>query len=158
MEIRIDDLTGQAIQNLLQVHLDAMHAYSPPESVHALDLAALRHPSITFWTAWEGDALLGCCALKQLEPGHAELKSMRTASGHLRKGVARSMLRHIESAAWDKGIQRISLETGSHAPFAAARKLYASEGFVSCGPFADYALDPYSTFMTKLLSNEAPLR
>ena len=158
MEIRTDDLTGQAIQNLLQVHLDAMHAFSPPESVHALDLAALRHPSITFWTAWEGDALLGCGALKQLEPGHGELKSMRTASGHLRQGVGRSMLRHIESAAWDKGIQRISLETGSHAPFAAAQKLYASEGFVSCGPFADYALDPYSTFMTKLLSKESPLR
>ena len=152
MDIRIDDLQGQAIKDLLQVHLDAMHTHSPPESVHALDLDALRHPSITFWTAWEGEALLGCGALKQLSPDHGELKSMRTAGGHLRKGVGRALLRHIETAARTKGMQRISLETGSHTPFAAAQKLYASEGFTPCGPFAEYAPDPYSLFMTKLLT------
>lgn len=151
MDIRIDDLRGAAIAALLQVHLDAMHQHSPPESVHALDLDALRHPSITFWTAYEGDELMGCGALKQLTATHAELKSMRTASGHVRKGVARALLRHIENAARAKGIRQISLETGSHAPFAAAQKLYRSEGFVECGPFADYALDPYSLFMTKTL-------
>jgi putative acetyltransferase len=152
VEIRIDDLRGAAIAALLQVHLDAMYEHSPPESVHALDLAALRHPSITFWCAWDGEDLMGCGALKQLTATHAELKSMRTASAHVRKGVARTLLRHIELAARAKGIQRISLETGPHAPFAAAQKLYASEGFVECGPFADYVLDPYSLFMTKPLA------
>ena len=152
MDIRIDDLQGSAVQALLQTHLDAMYEQSPPESVHALDLAALRHPSITFWTAWEGDALLGCGALKQHSADHGELKSMRTASAHLRKGVARVILRHIESAARANGIQRISLETGPHAPFVAAQKLYTSEGFVECEPFADYVLDPYSLFMTKALA------
>ena len=151
MDIRIDDLQGSAIQALLQVHLDAMYEHSPPESVHALDLAALRHPAITFWTAWDGEELLGCGALKQHSAEHGELKSMRTASAHVRKGVAKAILRHIESAARAKGIQRISLETGPHAPFAAAQKLYASEGFVECGPFADYVLDPYSMFMSKTL-------
>lgn len=159
MDIRIDDLQGSAIQALLQVHLDAMYEHSPPESVHALDLEALRHPSITFWTAWDGDELLGCGALKQHNADHAELKSMRTASSHVRKGVARAILRHIESAARAKGIQRISLETGTPAPFVAAQHLYASEGFVECGPFADYVLDPYSLFMTKALTEEStPLR
>lgn len=152
MDIRIDDLQGQAIKDLLEVHLDAMHTHSPPESVHALDLDALRHPSITFWIAWEGEVLLGCGALKQLSPDHGELKSMRTADGHLRKGVGRALLRHIETAARTKGMQRISLETGSHTPFAAAQKLYASDGFTPCGPFAEYAPDPYSLFMTKLLT------
>jgi putative acetyltransferase len=151
MEIRLDDLQGHAIKALLQAHLDAMYEYSPPESVHALDLDALRHPSISFWCAWDGDELLGCGALKQHSAEHAELKSMRTVSAHLRKGVARAILRHIESAARAKGIQRVSLETGSNAPFAAAQKLYASEGFVECEPFADYVLDPYSLFMTKVL-------
>ncbi len=151
MDIRIDDLQGSAIQALVQVHLDAMYEHSPPESVHALDLDALRHPSITFWTAWDGEELLGCGALKQHSAEHGELKSMRTASAHVRKGVAKAILRHIESAARAKGIQRISLETGPHAPFAAAQKLYASEGFVECGPFADYVLDPYSMFMSKTL-------
>ena len=152
MDIRIDDLQGAAIAALLQVHLDAMHQHSPPESVHALDLDALRHPSITFWTAWDGDALMGCGALKTHSTTHAELKSMRTAAGHERKGVARALLRHMEAAARARGVQRISLETGPHTPFLAAQKLYASEGFVECGPFADYVLDPYSMFMTKALT------
>ena len=151
MDIRIDDLQGSAIAALLQVHLDAMHEHSPPESVHALDLAALRHPSIAFWTAWDGGDLMGCGALKQLTATHAELKSMRTAAAHVRKGVARALLRHIETAARAQNFQRISLETGPHAPFKAAQQLYASEGFVECGPFANYVLDPYSLFMTKAL-------
>jgi putative acetyltransferase len=151
MYIRVDDLQGAAIAHLLQVHLDAMHQYSPPESVHALDLDALRHPSTTFWTAWNNDELMGCGALKMLGGTHAELKSMRTAESHVRKGVARALLRHIEAAARAKGIRQLSLETGPHAPFAAAQNLYRSEGFVECGPFASYTLDPYSMFMTKSL-------
>ena len=156
MDIRIDDLQGEAIKALLQEHMDDMHASSPPESVHALDLAALRHPDITFWTAWDGDELMGCGALKQHSLEHAELKSMRTARTHLRKGAARTMLRHILAAARAKGFQRISLETGTPAPFVAAQKLYASEGFVACGPFASYVLDPYSVFMTKALTADEP--
>ena len=158
VDIRVDNLQGEAIKALLQLHLDAMHQHSPPESVHALDINALRHPSITFWTAWAHGELLGCGALKRLNSGHGELKSMRTAVAHLRKGVARALLRHIESAARAEGMERLSLETGSTAPFEAALRLYASEGFVTCGPFADYALDPFSVFMTKLLTDQAPPR
>jgi putative acetyltransferase len=152
MEIRIDDLQGAAVAALLQTHLDAMHQHSPPESVHALDMNALRQPAITFWTAWDGDDLMGCAALKTLSSDHAELKSMRTAATHVRKGVGRALLRHIEAAARSEGMRRISLETGPHAPFLPAQRLYASEGFAVCGPFADYLLDPYSLFMTKALT------
>lgn len=151
MDIRVDDLQGDAIKDLLRLHLDAMHQHSPPESVHALDVEALRHPSITFWTAYAHGELLGCGALKRLSPDHGELKSMRTADAHLRKGVARALLRHIESAARAEGMGRLSLETGSTAPFAAALRLYACEGSVECGPFGDYGLDPFSIFMTKSL-------
>jgi len=156
VEIRVDDLQSEAIKALLQLHLDAMHQHSPPESVHALDLEALRHPYITFWTAYAHGELLGCGALKRLSPEHGELKSMRTADAHQRKGVARALLRHIESVARAEGMGRLSLETGSTAPFSAALRLYASEDFVTCGPFADYALDPFSVFMTKLLADQAP--
>jgi putative acetyltransferase len=152
VEIRIDDLQSKSIKDLLQAHLHAMYGHSPPESVHALDLVALRHPSITFWTAWDSDQLLGCGALKQLSADRGELKSMRTADAHLRKGVARALLRHILSVARTKGIQRISLETGTAAPFVPAQRLYAREGFVECAPFADYVLDPFSLFMTKVLA------
>ena len=154
--IRVDDLQGEAIKALLQLHLDAMYQHSPPESVHALDVEALRHPSITFWTAYAHGELLGCGAIKRLSPDHGELKSMRTAVAHLRKGVARALLRHIESAARAEGMGRLSLETGSTAPFAAALRLYASEGFVTCGPFAGYELDPFSVFMTKQLKDQIP--
>ena len=154
VEIRVDDLQGEAIKALLQLHLDAMHQHSPPESVHALDVESLRHPSITFWTACAHGELLGCGALKRLNPDHGEIKSMRTADAHLRKGFARALLRDIESAARAEGMGRLSLETGSTAPFAAALRLYASEGFVTCGPFADYALDPFSVYMTKLLADQ----
>lgn len=151
MEIRQDDLNGLEIQALLREHLRNMFLHSPPESVHALDLEALRRPEITFWTAWDGAQLLGCGALKELDPGYAEIKSMRTVSTHLRRGVARRMLEHILAEAGRRGYRRISLETGSVAAFEPARRLYAGFGFEVCGPFADYAEDPYSVFMTRTL-------
>ncbi len=151
MDIRIDDLSAAEIRALLQEHLDSMKLYSPPESIHALDLAALRQPQITFWTAWEKDELFGCGALKELDPRHGEIKSMRTAAAHLRQGVAAALLNHILGEARQRGYRRLSLETGSHPAFAPARSLYASFGFIPCGPFADYRLDPYSVFMTREL-------
>ncbi|HZS44675.1 MAG TPA: GNAT family N-acetyltransferase [Blastocatellia bacterium] len=151
MEIKIDDLTGPEIQKLLQEHLQSMFLYSPPESVHALGLEGLRKPDITFWSAWENGELLGCGALKELDPRHGEIKSMRTASAHLRKGVASNLLNHIIEEAQRRKYSRLSLETGSGEAFEPARKLYLSFGFNYCGPFADYVEDPYSVFMMKEL-------
>lgn len=151
MEIRQDNLDGPEIQALLREHLRNMFLHSPPGSVHALDIEALRRPEMTFWTAWDGAELLGCGALKELDPGHAEIKSMRTVSKHLRKGVARGMLSHILADAGRRGYRRISLETGSVAAFEPARRLYAGFGFEICGAFADYVEDPYSVFMTRTL-------
>ena len=149
MNIKIDDLEGSEIYELLQVHLRSMALHSPPESVHALDIEALRKPEITFWTVWEGGELLGCGALKELDPRHAEIKSMRTSSAHLRKGVAKNLLKHILEEAKRRGYSRVSLETGSMEAFEPARKLYAGFGFTYCGPFADYVEDPYSVFMAR---------
>jgi len=151
MNIKIDDLTGPEIFALLQEHLHSMTLHSPPESIHALDLEKLRKPEITFWTAWEGAELLGCGALKELNSRHAEIKSMRTATPHLRKGVAAKMLAHILAEAARRGYKRVSLETGSADAFIPARTMYARFGFVECGPFEGYVEDPYSVFMTKVL-------
>ena len=151
MKIQIDDLSGSAIHELLREHLRNMALHSPPESVHALDIEALRQPEITFWTVWESDELLGCGALKELDAHHAEIKSMRTASAHLRKGVAKNLLMHMVEEARRRGYSRLSLETGSGEAFEPARKLYAGFGFNYCEPFADYVEDPYSVFMTKEL-------
>jgi putative acetyltransferase len=151
MHIRLDDLQGPEIHALLEEHLRGMYALSPPESVHALDLDALRQPHIHFWTAWDGQDLQGCGALKALDAQHAEIKSMRTATQHLRKGVARALLAHMLDQARQMAYQRLSLETGPLATFGAAHQLYEDFGFQECGPFADYALDPHSVFMTRLL-------
>lgn len=146
--IREDDLTGSAIAGLLQAHLDFTAAQSPPESVHALDLEALRAPDITFWSAWDGGTLLGCVAVKELGVGHGEVKSMHTAEVARGRGVARKLMEHLLGEARRRGYGRLSLETGSMESFTAARRLYERFGFVTCEPFGDYVLDPYSEFMT----------
>ena len=151
LEVRLDDLSGPEIRALLEEHLLSMLALSPPESVHALDLDALRKPGITFWTAWSGHDLLGCGALKELDPAHGEIKSMRTSMAYRRTGVARALLGHIIAEARARSYARLSLETGSMQAFEPAQKLYSSFGFVSCPPFAGYVEDPNSVFMTRAL-------
>jgi putative acetyltransferase len=152
MQIRRDDLTGPEIRALLEEHLRNMHELSPPESVHALDLDKLRRPDITFWTAWsDAGELLGCGALRELTPRHGEIKSMRTPHALRRRGAGRALLEHIVAEARRRSYERLSLETGSNAPFAAAQKLYESAGFRNCPPFGDYVEDPHSVFMTRLL-------
>jgi len=148
MHIRVDDLRGTEVIALLQEHLDDMYATSPPESVHALDVEQLRHPSITFWTIWDGDVLAGSIALKVLSATHGEIKSMRTPRMARGKGAAKALLAHLLSEARSRGYTRVSLETGSQDFFAPARTLYVQSGFSQCGPFEGYALDPHSVFMT----------
>jgi putative acetyltransferase len=151
MDIQLDDPARPAVAALLREHLADMALHSPPESIHALDVEALRVPSITFWTASEGDTLLGCAALSALDAQHGEVKSMRTATAHRRKAVAATLLGHLLLTARQRGYTRLSLETGSMAAFAPARALYERHGFSYCGPFGRYQLDPHSVFMTRLL-------
>ena len=148
LSIREDDLAGPEIAALLQTHLDHQMAISPPESVHALDLDALRVPDVTVWTVWQDGALLGCGALKQLDPAHGEIKSMHTAAAHRGKGVAAHLLTHILEEATRRGYRRLSLETGTAEAFAAALALYDRFGFRECPPFADYREDPHSAFLS----------
>jgi len=151
VEIRIDDLTGSRIAEFLREHLENMAENSPLESMHALSLEELRKPEITFWSVWSDTELLGCGALKELDPQHGEIKSMRTASIHRRRGVAAKLLERILEEAKRRNYKRVSLETGSMDAFAPAHNLYARFGFKECGPFADYTEDPNSLFMTKEL-------
>ncbi|MEG3845712.1 GNAT family N-acetyltransferase [Microcoleus sp. herbarium19] len=152
LQIREDDLTGRKIADFLGEHLENMKEITPPESIHALDLEALRSPDITFWTAWEADELLGCGALKELDSRTGEVKSMRTAQAHRRKGIASKMLEHIIKEADRRAYDCLNLETGALPEFAPARALYTRHGFKYRGPFAEYIDDPNSVFMTKKLA------
>lgn len=147
MDIKEDDLTGPEILDLLNEHLRNMHEWSPPESVHALDVSRLKSPGITFWTVWQDGLLMGCGALKAMGSTQGEVKSMRTPTARRGQGAGRRMLEHIVGVARDRGYESLSLETGSQPGFEAARTLYSSFGFEVCGPFGDYVEDPNSVFM-----------
>lgn len=148
MKIINDDLCSPEVIALLEEHLQHMIAITPQGSVHALDLDALKSPRVKFWSVWEGASLLGCGALKKLDPYHAEIKSMRTANAYQGKGIASHLLQFILDEAKRGNYQRVSLETGSFDAFMPARKLYEKFGFSYCEPFADYVQDSNSVFMT----------
>ncbi len=152
MHIETDDLTRPQIHALLQEHLAHMYELSPPENVFALDLRKLRQPDISFFSVWEAGVLLGCGALKELSPIEGELKSMRTPKALRRRGAGSAVLDHIVALARQRNYQLLSLETGSHPDFRPAQQLYASRGFVPCGPFGNYQEDPHSVFMQLRLS------
>jgi len=146
-EIKVDDLSGPEIAALLSEHLTSLGQVSPPGSMHALNLERLRRPEVTFWSVWQGSQLVGCGALKELTREHGEVKSMRTAKAHLRKGVAAAVLQQIISEARRRRYRKLSLETGAMDYFKPAHQLYEKFGFRRCGPFQGYVEDPNSVFM-----------
>jgi len=146
MIISTGHLDDPAVSDLLRLHLAAMHVHSPPGTVHALDLSRLKHPQVSFFTAWEGAELFGCGALRELSPVHGEIKSMRTAPQHVRKGVAAALLQHMIGVAKQRGYRTISLETGSGEAFEAAIALYGRFGFVRGEAFGEYAASGFNQF------------
>lgn len=149
--IIVDDLSGAPVRALLETHFAGMLANSPADSCHFLDLDGLNGPDVTFWSIHCDDDLAGCGALKMLDERHGEIKSMRTAEGHLRQGAAARMLEHIMAEARQRNLARLSLETGSGEAFDPAINLYRRFGFVDCAPFGEYRGDPFSRFMTRLV-------
>jgi putative acetyltransferase len=151
MQVREEARAGQEIAQLLQQHLEAMQETTPPGSVHALDFEGLQSADMTFWSVWDGDEILGCGALKKIDAGSGEIKSMRTAAEHRRKGVGAAILDRIIEEAIRRDYDRLYLETGSQTEFAPARALYERDGFRYCRPFTCYVDDPNSVFMVKAL-------
>ncbi|NBE98238.1 GNAT family N-acetyltransferase [Nonomuraea sp. KC401] len=151
MKIVVDDLSSPEIATFLDEHVQQMRSITPLESKHALDLDGLREPGVTFWSVMDGDTIVGCGAIKRLDSGHAEVKSMRTSRARRQSGIASLLLEHIIAESRRMGFTRLSLETGSAAFFLPARRLYEKFGFAYCEPFAGYQPDPHSAFMTRTL-------
>jgi len=149
--ITTGDLTDPAVLALLQHHLVRARAETAPGSAHALDVGGLRAPDVSFFSAWDGAALLGVAALKRLSADHGEVKSMHTAEDSRRRGVGTALMQHLIGEARRAGLTRLSLETGSWAYFEPARAFYRRHGFRDCAPFAPYRPDPNSVFMTREL-------
>lgn len=150
--IAIDDPRAADVRALLERHLAYARATTAPDEVYALEVDALADPAVTFFSYREGGELLGVGALKRLDDGHAEIKSMHTAEAARGRGVGRAMVEHLLGVARERGYRRISLETGTGPAFAAARSLYAGVGFVPCPPFGDYRPSPNSACMTLALA------
>lgn len=150
-ELRIvpDDLTGEPVLALLQLHLDEMHEWSPACKVHAMPAERLRQGDVSFFSAWDGDRLAGCGAIKHLDATHGELKSMRAAPEYRGRGVGKAILIHLLQVARERGYSRVSLETGRPEPFRDAQNLYRAFGFAECPPFGDYVSDAFSMCMTR---------
>ncbi|KAF9891924.1 hypothetical protein FE257_002887 [Aspergillus nanangensis] len=148
MLIKADTLDHPEVQALLHAHFTELQSQGLPETSFALDLTALRNPNITIYTAWEGDTLLGCGALKQIGPKQGEIKSMRTVREHLRKGVARTILQHIIAESRARQYSLLCLETGTSHAFHSALKLYLGSGFKDCEPFGGYVTSDENMFLT----------
>lgn len=148
MEIRLDDLTGEATIALVHAHLAHMAEVTPAESIYALDHSGLQAPDVTFWSVWDEGKIIGCAALREIDPTHGEIKSMHTVKERRGTGIARKVLTFILAEARKRGYSRVSLETGHTAAFAAAQRLYAGAGFTECGPIPGYSPDHHSYFMT----------
>lgn len=149
--VRIDDLSSPEVQGLIAEHLAGMHSSSPPGQVHALAIESLQAPNITFWTAWLDGQLCGCGAMKELDPRSGELKSMRTRSSFVRRGVGQAILNEALRVAGSRGYTRLLLETGTGPAFDAAHALYVRNGFDWCGPFGAYEATEFNVFMVKHL-------
>lgn len=147
MDIRQDDLSSEATRSLIRLHLEGMHAASPPGHVFALDYSGLQAPDVTVWSVWVGEHIVGLGALRQLDGETGELKSMRTHPDHLRKGVGAILLERIISEANARRLKRLSLETGSGRAFEPALALYRKRGFVNGEAFGDYAKSDFNQFL-----------
>lgn len=152
MQIKEDDLSGADIRKLLTTHFSDAQHQNPKGLSHALDIQALKHPNISFWSVWDDEALMGCGALRELSSELGEIKSVHTHTDHRRKGVSTYLMQHIIEVGRDRGYESIKLETHPTDAYAAARALYERLGFDYCGPFGLYEVNPNSVFMCLDLS------
>lgn len=142
-------LNHPLIVDLLRDHVAEARANSPPGTAFVLDMSSLRDPAVSFWSVWDGAALAGMGALKLIELGHAEIKSMRVAPAHLRRGIGAAIVAHLLAEARARGLTRVSLETGSTDAFAAARAMYERAGFAPCGAFAGYPETAFNRYYSR---------
>lgn len=147
MDIAVEKPDAADVAALLDDHVAEARALTPEAFSFALPGNALLADNITFWTARENGVLLGFAALKELGAASGEVKSMRTAPAHMRKGVGASLLAVIITQARTRAYQALYLETGVTDAYLPARALYEKHGFAPCAPFADYKASEHNWYM-----------
>lgn len=147
LRIASADLEDESLQALIRLHLSAMRAHSPADSVHALDASALAEPGVDLFVLSDGGRALAMGALRRIDGTSFEIKSMRTLPDHTGRGFGRAVLEHLIAVATQRGARRLSLETGSGASFEPALSLYRSRGFQSGPAFGGYAATDFNQFL-----------
>jgi putative acetyltransferase len=141
------------VKEMLIKHFVELRLASPESSTHVLDIAGLKDPTIKFWSLWKKDELMGCGALKFLDKGHGEFKSIRVEDNFRKKGNGVYVIKHLIDEAKQLNINKLSLETGAGKFFLPARKLFINCGFKVCEPFSHYKNDNNSIYMRLLIGN-----
>ena len=140
------NFSNSKVDELLKKHFIELRSVSPEGSSHVLDIPGLKDPSIRFWSLWDEEELIGCGALKTLEPDHGEFKSIRVADKFRKMKIGQKIISHLIDKSKQLGFKKLSVETGSGEFFAPARKLFEGFGFKTCKPFAHYKEDPNSCY------------
>ena len=141
-----DDLSRPQSRDLIALHLAGMNE-TVPVGARFLDLSDLQRPDVMVWSAWEGSRIASIGALKALPDGNGEIKSMRTHPDFLGRGAGACILKFIITAASSRGLQRLSLETGSGKAFRAAMALYQRYGFVEGEAYANHKKTTFNHFL-----------
>ena len=141
------------VHELLIKHFIELRSVSPEGSAHVLDIAGLKDPTIKFWSLWEEDQLMGAGALKFLDKGHGEFKSIRVNDKFRNKKNGIKIIDHLINEAKKLNVKKLSLETGAGEFFLPARKIFIKRGFKVCEPFSHYKDDINSVYMSLLIGN-----
>jgi putative acetyltransferase len=141
------------VNEMLVKHFIELRSVSPKGSAHVLDIAGLKHTTIKFWSLWEDNRLMGSGAIKFLDKGHGEFKSIRVNDKFRKKGNGIKVVNHLIDEAKKLNVKKLSLETGAGIFFNPARKLFNQCGFKPCEPFSHYKKDINSVYMSLLINN-----
>ena len=149
VEIRPADPGAADLRPLIEANLAHGADAAPADSDHTFGVEQLQGADIRFWALYDGGIPLGCGALKQLDDGSAEVKSVYVSTAARGRGLARLIMLHLEASAREAGVNALVLETGSALlpEYDAARALYEKLGYEYCPPIPGYEEDPNSVFM-----------
>ena len=118
----------------------------------AFRLEDAQVPGGAFVVAWLGERPAGCGALRPLERGIGEVKRMFVKKDARRQGVAKEILRQLETIAAQFGYRALGLETGILQP--EAMRLYESAGYRRVRCYGRYVDNPLSVCYEKQLRHQ----
>jgi GNAT superfamily N-acetyltransferase len=137
VDVRVEPPDSPAAQWCLEQYFTELAArfdmgFDPARS-NSASTQEMTPPAGFFVVAWLDGAPVGCGALKVGMEGAGEVKRMWTAPSARGLGIARRVLRRLETKAHEVGLTRLRLET--NRTLTEAQALYRAEGYQEVKPF-----------------------